>query len=200
MGYTARFAGYNNQINLFMTNKKIIAILGLPGSGKTEAINYLMKKYNWPKIYFGEVTFDEMKKRNLEINEANERMVREDLRQKFGKEYYAEQMIIKIQNLADEHILVESLYSWQEYQLFKKAFGDQFLTIAIYSSTATRYSRLAKRELRPLTSEEARSRDYAQIENLTQAGPIAMADFTIINESSLDELYLQIDKLSAYME
>jgi len=178
-----------------MTAKKIIALLGLPGSGKTEAINYLVNKYNWPKIYFGEVTFDELKKRNLEINEANERLVREDLRDKFGKEYYAEQIIIKINNLKSSNILVESLYSWQEYMLFKKAFGGQFITLAIYVSPAIRYERLSRRSFRPLTTEEAQSRDYSQIENLTQAGPIALADFTLINESTLEELYLQLDKI-----
>lgn len=63
-----------------MENRKIISIQGLPGSGKTEVINYLMKKYGWPKVYFGEVTFDEVRRRGLEINEKNERAAREGLR------------------------------------------------------------------------------------------------------------------------
>lgn len=46
-----------------MENKIILAIVGLPGSGKTEAIEYLKEKLGWPKIYFGDVTFDRMKER-----------------------------------------------------------------------------------------------------------------------------------------
>ena len=42
-------------------NKIILAIVGLPGAGKTEVTEYLIKETNWPKIYFGDVTFDEMK-------------------------------------------------------------------------------------------------------------------------------------------
>jgi len=76
--------------------RKVIAILGLPGSGKTEAINYLIKKYGWPRVYFGDVTFDELKMRGLEINEKNERMVREDLREKHGRLHYATKVIEKI--------------------------------------------------------------------------------------------------------
>ncbi|MCK4553869.1 AAA family ATPase [Candidatus Parcubacteria bacterium] len=176
--------------------QKIIAILGLPGSGKTEVINYLIKKLGLPKVYFGDVTFDELKKRNLEINEKNERMVREDLRKTYGRLYYAEQIIQKIENIKkDANILVESLYDWDEYKLFKEKFADNFMTIAIYSSPETRYKRLSQRSVRPLTLKEAQSRDYAQIENLFQAGPIAMANWTVINENGLEELHQQIDKI-----
>jgi dephospho-CoA kinase len=176
--------------------RKIIAILGLPGSGKTEVINYLVKKYNWPKVYFGEIIFDEMKKRGLEINEKNERIVREGLREKFGRLYYAEQIIKKINNIKeDTNILVESLYAWEEYLLFKEEFENNFLTIAVYASPKIRYKRLANRRVRPLTMEEARSRDHSQIENLFQAGPIAMADFTIRNEKDLSFLLKSIDEV-----
>jgi dephospho-CoA kinase len=178
-------------------NKKIIAILGLPGSGKTEAIDYLMSEYNWPKVYFGDVTFDEIKNRGLAINEANERIVREDLRKKYGRLHYAEKVIKKIEAIDNKQIiLVESLYDWAEYILFKEKFKDDFITLAIYASPKKRYSRLKIRKIRPLTPEEAQSRDYAQIENISQAGPIAMADYTIINnQDGLENLHKQLSEL-----
>lgn len=179
-----------------MQNKKAIAILGLPGSGKTVTIEYLMKKYSWSKVYFGDVTFDEIKKRGLEINEKNERMVREDLRNKFGLLHYTKQVIKKIDSTEDASIiLVESLYSWEEYLYFKNKFSDNFIAIAIYTSPKVRYERLLKRPVRPLTPEEAQSRDYAQITNITQAGPIAMANYTVDNNGTYKELYAQIDKI-----
>jgi dephospho-CoA kinase len=179
-----------------MPKRKIIAILGLPGSGKTEAIDYLIKRHNWPKVYFGEVTFDEMKKRGLEINEKNEREVREGLRKEFGLLYYAQKTIEKIEKLpADKNVLVESLYSWAEYLEFKKKFSDDFMTIAVYASPKIRYERLGQRPVRPLTPADCQSRDYAQIENLTQANAIAMADYTVINERTRDDLYCHIDKI-----
>lgn len=175
--------------------KKIIGIQGLPGAGKSEVINYLMEKNNWPKVYFGEVTFDEVKRCHLEISEKNERATRESLRKKFGQLIYAERMIEKINNINSEVVLVESLYSWPEYKSFKKAFSNNFITIAVYASPKTRYSRLSNRLERPLTREDAQSRDYAQIENLTQANAIAMSDFTVINEGDLNNLNKQLDKI-----
>jgi dephospho-CoA kinase len=179
-----------------MENRKIVAILGLPGSGKTEAINYLIKKLNWLKVYFGDVTFDEMKSRGIEINEENEREVREGLRAQFGQLIYAQRVIKKIESLPDDkNVLVESLYSWPEYSEFKKKFGKDFITIAVYASPKIRYERLGKRPVRPLTPEECLSRDYAQIENLFQGGPIAIADYTVINEGSKKDLYEQVDRI-----
>jgi dephospho-CoA kinase len=179
-----------------MPDRKIIAILGLPGSGKSEVIKYLIKKHGWPKVYFGDVTFDELKKRGLEINEKNERTVREDIRKKSGFSYYPKQVIKKINEIKNAKVvLVESLYAWQEFLILKNKFKNDLVTIAVYAKPEVRYDRLGKRKKRPLSRKEAQSRDYAQIENLFQGGPISMADYTIINESSRKELNKQLDKI-----
>jgi dephospho-CoA kinase len=179
-----------------MSKRKVVAVVGLPGSGKTEAMNYFIKKLGWPKVYFGEVTFDEMKKRGMEINEKNERQIREELREKYGKLYYCHETIKKVEAFgSDKSVLVESLYSWEEYLGFKEKFGDDFLIVAVYAPPKIRYARLSKRPVRPLKPEEAKSRDYAQIENLSQAGPIAMADHAIINCGAKEDIFMQLDKI-----
>lgn len=175
--------------------QKIIAILGLPGSGKTEVINYLTDKYQLPKIYLPQPIFDEMKKQQLEINEANERFMREELRRLHGNNVLADLAIkrIKTEPTNKPLILIESFYTWDEYLTFKQNFGNNFLTTAIYASPTTRYQRLSQRATRPLTITEAQSRDYSQIENLKQGGPLAIADYTIINEGSLADLQKQTE-------
>ncbi len=180
-----------------MSNKLILAIIGLPGCGKTEAINYLMEKLDCPKVYFGNVVMDEVKKRGLEINEANERKIREELRAEFGMPAMAIKSLPKIKEQLENKdiVLVESLYSWEEYLTLKQEFGNELKLLTIYTSPTTRYARLKNRPDRPLTTEEATSRDHAQIENLHQAGPIAMADFTVNNEENIEELKQQIDNI-----
>jgi len=179
-----------------MLKRRIVAIVGLPGSGKTEAINYLIKKSAWPKIYLGNATFEELEKRGLPVNEKNERMIRESLRKKYGMACYALWAIKKIEELGEsQNILIESLYSWDEYLEFKKVFKEEFLVVAVYASPKTRYARLGKRPIRPLTPKEAQSRDFAQIGNLAQAGPIAIADYTIINEGGRSGLSKNLNML-----
>ncbi|MBU1728115.1 AAA family ATPase [Patescibacteria group bacterium] len=179
-----------------MNKKKILAIVGLTGSGKTETVEYLMKKTGWPKVYFGDATFDEMKKNGLEINEINERKTREEIRKNLGMGAYAILSLPKVKNFFEtSSVFVESLYSWEEYLEMKKEFGDDFRVLAIMSSLETRIKRMASRPHRPLTREELISREYSQIENLQQAGPIACADFIVVNDGTREDLFKKLDDL-----
>ena len=177
-------------------NKTVLAVVGMPGSGKTVACDYLAKKGH-PRIYFGQVTFDEMKKQGLEINEANEKKVREELRRQHGMATYAILNLPKIYKALEtkDLIILESLYSWEEYQIVKKDFNDNFKVLLIHASPATRQQRLEKRPERPLTKEESLSRDQAQIENSHVAGPIAVADFVVVNEGTAEEMFGAVDNV-----
>ena len=85
-------------------------------------------------------------------------------------------------------IVLDGLYSWEEYVLLKTYHKENIFVAAVYASPETRYRRLAARAVRPLTSDEAVTRDKSEIENINKGGPIAMADFTIVNESTTDNL------------
>jgi len=174
----------------------ILAVVGLAGAGKTEVTQYLLKKTGWPKVYFGDVTFNEMKLRGIPVNEANERKMREELRATFGMGSYAVKSMPKILELfKTSSVIIESLYSWEEYLEVKKQFGENFKVLAIFASFPTRAARMAHRQIRPLNEADLQSRDYSQIENLHQAGPIARADWTIVNEGSQAELFGKIDEV-----
>lgn len=179
-----------------INNNFLLAIVGLAGAGKTESTEYVIKKTGLPKVYFGQAVIDEVKSRGLELSEANERIVREELRAKLGLSAMAILNLPKIKELYKSgSVLIESLYSWEEYTKIKEEFGDEFIVLAIYTSFETREKRMANRPFRPLLGDDLKSRDYSQIENLHQAGPIARADFTIINEGSKEELYKNLDKI-----
>lgn len=178
--------------------KKIIAVVGMCGAGKTEVVKYLKEKLNCPNIYFGEATFDRMKKDGLEINYENEKIIREKIRTELGMGAYATLALPKIKNALETNniVLIESLYSWSEYKIMKGEFGDQFITIAVYASPSIRFQRLTSRKERPMkNSEEFQTRDYSEIENIEKGGPIARADFTIVNESDLANIGEQIDEI-----
>jgi len=173
---------------------KLIAFVGMPGSGKTEATTYLQEK-GFVRIRFGDIVEDEVKKRNLQVNEKNERMIREELREKYGMEAMAKLNIPKIENaLKKKNVVIDGLYSWEEYLLLKRRFPEMII-IAVYSSPKTRYKRLGSRPIRPLKVDECITRDYSQLEDLHTGGPIAMADYTIINEGTLAELKRNVDKI-----
>ncbi len=180
-----------------MEEVKIIVFVGMPGAGKSSCVKHLEQKA-FPSVYFGGITLDEIKARGLEVNETNEKLVREDLRATDGKGAYARRIIAKIETLiAQGHsqIVVDGLYSWTEYKIFKERFGDKAVIVAIAAPLALRHTRLAQRPVRPLTEAEVTSRDYAEIENLEKGGPIANADYTLLNDSTPQELLRQLDTI-----
>jgi dephospho-CoA kinase len=173
--------------------RKVVAIVGMAGSGKSEVAKIFEQK-GYTRIRFGDITDIEIKKRNLEINEVNERHFRELLRKEMGMAAYAILNQPRIDEaLTKTDVVADGLYSWEEYLSLKTYYSSNFFLVGVFSSPKTRYSRLAARGVRPLNNEEASSRDKAEIENLNKGGPISMADYTIINENNLDYLRLQTE-------
>jgi dephospho-CoA kinase len=91
-------------------------------------------------------------------------------------------------------VVIDGLYSWEEYKYLKDRLGGRLHIVAVWSPPG-RYARLLTRSVRPLSAGEARERDYAEIENVNKGGPIAMADYTIANCSTLESLVKQTDDL-----
>ena len=160
----------------------------MAGAGKSEVARVFEQK-GFTVIRFGDITDREIKRRGLKPGETSERLVRETLRREQGPAAYAELNLPRIeQALKSSHVVIDGLYSWEEYNCLKSCYGEDLYLVAVWSSPKTRYARLAARSNRGLTEEEAASRDRAEIENTAKGGPIAMADFTIINQSSLEDL------------
>jgi dephospho-CoA kinase len=171
---------------------KVVSIVGMSGSGKSEVARLFSAK-GFTIVRFGDMTDEEVKKQGMELNEANERRVRELLREKYGMAAYAKLNLTRIDTaLKKSGVVVDGLYSWEEYTYLKERYGDDFVVVAIWASPKTRYARLSSRKTRPLAVKEASERDHTEIQNLNKGGPIAMADYTIMNESSLSDLKEQV--------
>ena len=174
---------------------KVVSIVGMAGAGKSEVAR-LFEKNGFIRIRFGDVTDEEIKRKELELNEKNERYVRELLRKQHGMSAYAKLNLPRIDSaLEQSDVVIDGLYSWEEYTFLKDYYGEEFCVVAIWTSPRTRYSRLRSRLNRRLTVQDASSRDRAEIENANKGGPIAMADFTIVNESSLESLRKKVKRI-----
>ncbi len=180
---------------------KIIAFVGLPGAGKSEAVDYLSAK-GYPKVYFGGIVLDAMTEAGLEHTQENEQPFREELREKEGKDFVVNRIVEQIRHLIDagqKRIIADGLYTWTEYKVLKHAFPGELTVVAIVAPRKLRHHRLTLRPIRPLTIEEANARDWAEIENLEKGGPIAIADHYIHNDKDLDNLHKQIDDELAFL-
>lgn len=178
-------------------NVQIVAFVGLTGSGKSTAVEYLTEK-GIPKVYFGGVILDEVARRGLELTQENEQPIREELREKEGNDFVVRRIITQIHDLvgAGQHrIVADGLYTWTEYKALKHEFPGELTVIATVTSKHLRKARMSRRPLRPLTSEQVDQRDWAEIENIEKGGPIAIADYYVMNDKDPEHLYTQIDSI-----
>ena len=65
---------------------------------------------------------------------------------------------------------------------------------------ALRHFRVGKREERPFTLKEIQERDYTEVENIEKGGPIAMADYYILNDGSVAEMNEKMAEILTRME
>ena len=173
---------------------KIIAIVGMCGSGKSVASEYLENK-GYEKVYFGGVTMDKLKESGLEITPSNEKMMREKLRSELGMGAFAIVLLPKIKECFNNgNTVLDGVYSYDEVKILKENFPELKI-IAIVCDKDIRYDRLSIREVRPLTNEEASARDIAEVENIAKAPPIAMADYYILNNGSVEEYKTRLEEI-----
>jgi dephospho-CoA kinase len=178
-----------------MGKNRIVAIVGMCGTGKSVVTKYIVETFKFESIYYGGFVLEEVKRRNLEINSVNEKNVREELRHKQGLDVMAKMSVDKINVYLSgcKDVIIDGLYSFSEYLFLKEKYGESLTIIALHSSRQTRYRRLSHRKVRPLTPEQVDKRDYNEIKNIEKAGPIAIADFHIINNNSFPKLRSHID-------
>lgn len=179
------------------SNAKIVAIVGMPGAGKTTVTDYLATR-DYPRVHFGSVIMNALKSADLSPTIENETMMREELRNQTDEDKVVRQIITQIDGLIDagqRRIIIDGMGSWHAFRALKHEFPGQLIVVALITPHHLRHRRLTKREQRPFTETQTSQRDYDEIESLNKGGVIAMADHYITNQGGIDELHEQTDHL-----
>ncbi|MFP3164811.1 MAG: nucleoside monophosphate kinase [Acidianus sp.] len=160
----------------------VILITGMPGSGKTLFANLLREK-GFYVISMGDI----LRKRYEKEAKIGERMM--DFAKRI-REIYGEGVVARLSmeeiTPTMSRIAFEGVRSLAEVEEFKRL-GNPII-IAIHSPPSLRYQRMISR-MRPDDSkniEDLRRRDLDEI-RLGIGGVIALADYIIINDSTIDE-------------
>ena len=183
---------------------KLVAFVGMSGSGKSVAVDYMTEK-GWPKVYFGGMILKEMERRGIERTAESEKEFREMIREKEGNDWVVRQVIDEVHRLIEagqKQIVLDGVYSWTEYKILRREFPEpgQITFVAIVVPKKLRYKRVAERIERPFNLQEIRDRDKSEIENLEKGGPIAAADYYILNDGSVAEMHERLAKVLTEIE
>ena len=176
---------------------KLVAFVGLAGSGKSSAVDYVSQK-GYPKIYFGGIIYKAMKAAVIEVTWESQEKFREDIRAREGKDFVVKRAVGEARDLIEagqKRILLDGVYTWSEYRILKHEFPGELTVIAIVTPKNLRYRRMSKRPERPMQPNEVDQRDWSEIENLEKGGPIAIADYFVQNDGTLENLEKQVDKI-----
>jgi dephospho-CoA kinase len=169
---------------------EVIGIVGLQGSGKTEVARAIAR-FRIPCVRMGDVVWKEVRRRGQKVTEANVAKVASELREKEGLGAIAKRCIplIKARGKGKKAVIVDGIRGVEEVKEFRRAFGENFHLIAVQASEQTRYSRVEARGRADdaITPKRFIEKDWREGKwGLNEA--IALADFTILNEGTLEEL------------
>lgn len=182
-----------------MENVKIVAVVGMSGSGKSVVVDHLTDR-GFPKVYFGGMIYKEMEKRGIERTEdgESEKKFREMIRETEGTDWVVKQVIEEVHDLigaGQKRIILDGVYSWTEYKTLKHEFPGCMTFIAIVVDKKIRYERVAKRPDRSFDGKAIRERDRSEIENLEKGGPISAADYYILNNGTIEDVKNRVDEI-----
>ena len=183
---------------------KIVAIVGMSGSGKSVVVDYLTER-GVPKVYFGGMIYKEMERRGIErtADGESEKRFREEIRETEGKDWVVRQVIKETDALIEagqRRIVLDGVYSWTEYKTLKQKYPGELTFIAVVVPKKLRYKRVAARPERPSNRAEIMERDRSEIENLEKGGPIAAADYYVLNDGSVGEMHEKLEEILKEIE
>jgi len=180
-----------------MTDFAVIGVVGLQGSGKTEVAK-VAAKLGIPCVRMGDVVWAECKRRGLEVNEENVGMVADELRQTEGLATIAKRCVPLIEQSGEgkKAVFVDGIRGIAEVKEFRDAFKGRFSVLAVWAGQRARYRRIGTRgreddaaSLQAFHEKEVRELSWGLGEAL------ATADFIIVNEGTLAELYNKSSEL-----
>lgn len=185
-----------NQVKTWEKRQKtIIAIIGLPGAGKSEAADFFKKK-GLPSVSFGRVINDYIDKHKLEHTEEVHNKLRVELRKKYGMEAMAVLNEKKIRDALEKSMimLIDGLRSWEEYLYLKKNFPSvRIYLLAVHADKQIRHERSARRKYRSHVFGE--QRDIDELIGANMGATIAYADFVVKNNFSLKDYYDKLEQI-----
>ena len=166
-----------------------VAVCGMPGSGKGEFANIIAAN-GIPVRSMGDMIRAEVKARGIEGSPTIYGEIAAELRAEFGEDILAVRLADEVSELMKTHpiVLIEGMRGTAEYEIFNSRWKPNFSSIAITANPEVRFQRTQKRG----RSEDG-DRDQFEIREAREAGwglysLIDAANFTIVNESTLEDL------------
>ena len=164
--------------------RRLLLITGMSGSGKTTLAGFFEEE-GYLVVTMGDVIRDLATEKGLPPTPENLGKIAREIRLSGGDAAVAERCIEKIKLLVNDVVVVDGIRSIGEVDVFRQYYDVSLVTV--YASPKTRFFRLRNRGRSddPHDMEMFRTRDEREL-GFSLGHAIALADFTIKNEGSLE--------------
>ena len=164
---------------------RVICVAGMPGCGKEEFVK-VGEERGFAVVRMGDIVREEAKRRGLKLSDEAVGGMAHEERVRHGFGVWAERTIPRVKA---EVTLIDGIRGREEVEVFRRAFGDALVVVAIHASPRTRYNRIRRRGRGDdvLSLEEFRRRDEREL-GWGLAEVIATADFMVVNEDGLQAM------------
>ncbi len=122
---------------------KVIAVVGMPGSGKGE-FSSIAQEMGIPVVVMGDVIREEVQNRGLPPTDESMGIVARALREQYGMAAIAQVCIPVINRQQADVVLVDGVRGDAEVTLFSKTYPE-FSLVSIEAPLAVRFARLSER-------------------------------------------------------
>lgn len=181
----------------------IIGVTGTNGAGKGTVVEYLVNQKNFKHFWVREFLVEEIEKRGLPVNRSSMREVANDLRKTHSPQYVVETLYNRAKESGVD-ALIESIRALGEAQFLKE---NGVKIIAVDADEHIRYERVVARgsetdkvDFDTWVMEERREWANAEPWDMDVPGVMKLANFTLTNNGTLDDLHAQIDEVVAKLK
>ncbi len=182
----------------------IIGLTGTIGSGKSSIASYLKNK-GFQYITISDIIREEAIKKGIFIQRKELQDLGNQMRKLKGNNYWAQRVIKKISQ--DENWIIDGIRNLGEVEELKKL--ENFILVGIDAPEELRLIRAKRRNSEKVSSDpkdieelkhlEARDRGIGEPDYGQQVLKcLQIAEHTIINDKSLEELHNRIDQILKY--
>jgi len=177
--------------------KKLILIVGLPGSGKSTAAEFIKKEFNAGIFHTGDIIREEIKKRGLNYVPKTDALIAHWFHTGGREKLLVKRVWDKIQKSKKKLVVVEGFRSDKNLEYIKEIAKTRPIVIAVVASFKVR----VERELRRGRFEKEESVRYIKFRDLLEKSHgieklLKKADYTIDNsELNIKQTNAKIFKL-----
>ncbi len=175
----------------------ILGITGTDGAGKGTVVEYLVQEKGFTHYEARALFVEEINRQGLPVDRANMRIVANELRARHGDSFLVDTYLRRAQEEGRKDFIIESIRAAAEAAALKAAGG---ILLSVDADQKLRYERIQSRasESDRVSFEEFVAHEELEMNDpdphgMQKAAVIAAADYTVLNNGSLEELHAQID-------